>query len=331
MEIDNQKDPIVNDLFGNAEDNVEKTEPIADQPLSPDAEGTKKQKVTKKATSSTRKTTTKTASSTKKATAKAEPKSKEKAPAAKVKKTKAKTKTEDEKPLEEATTDSTAIKTEQVDSETVSVKEAELTGEVQQTEEVDPGPMDNVLEEISELDDAEEDDAEDEDIEETGEKELVDYSLLSREELVDRLSQLLTSSPIQKIRADVESIKINFYKKHKADFEKKRKEWVEAGGDIVEFEAPEDPMEPQIKELLKQYRELKSQYNRDLEVQKVKNLEEKQNIIEQIKDLVNRNESVNQTFQDFRELQRKWREIGPVPQANLNDLWETYHHHVQAF
>nr|HPI69886.1 hypothetical protein [Tenuifilaceae bacterium] len=63
MEIDNQKDPIVNDLFGNAEDNVEKTEPIADQPLSPDAEGTKKQKVTKKATSSTRKTTTKTASS----------------------------------------------------------------------------------------------------------------------------------------------------------------------------------------------------------------------------------------------------------------------------
>lgn len=331
MEIDNQKDPIVNDQFGNAEDNVEKTEPMADQPLSPDAEGTKKQKVTKKATSSTRKTTTKTASSAKKATAQAEPKSKEKAPDAKVKKTKAKTKTEAEKPLEEATTDSIAIKTEQVDSETVSVKEAELTGEVQQTEEMDLGPMDNVLEEISELDDAEEDDAEDEDIEEAGEKELVDYSLLSREELVDRLSQLLTSSPIQKIRADVESIKINFYKKHKADFEKKRKEWVEAGGDIVEFEAPEDPMEPQIKELLKQYRELKSQYNRDLEVQKVKNLEEKQNIIEQIKDLVNRNESVNQTFQDFRELQRKWREIGPVPQANLNDLWETYHHHVQAF
>ena len=30
-------------------------------------------------------------------------------------------------------------------------------------------------------------------------------------------------------------------------------------------------------------------------------------------------------------MQQRWREIGPVPQANLNDLWETYHHHVQNF
>ena len=90
-------------------------------------------------------------------------------------------------------------------------------------------------------------------------------------------------------------------------------------------------MEPQIKELLKQYRSKKAAYNREFENKKQNNLEQKQAIIDEIKELVNRNESVNQTFQDFRELQQRWREIGPVPQANLNDLWEAYHHHVQNF
>ena len=170
-----------------------------------------------------------------------------------------------------------------------------------------------------------------ENVDKEGTFEPVDYAVLSREELADRLKLLIDSKSVQHIRADVESIKLNFYKKHKADLEAKRKKWLEAGGSIEEFEAPQDPTEPQIKELLKQYRSKKAAYNREFEVLKQQNLEQKQAIIEEIKDLVNRNESVNQTFQDFRELQHRWREIGPVPQSNLNDLWETYHHHVQNF
>ncbi len=181
--------------------------------------------------------------------------------------------------------------------------------------------------------DAEEDEDEEEDHDEesTEPREQVDYSKLSKEELAIRLAELIENKPVNRIRADVESIKINFYKKHKAENELKRKEWVEAGGSIEEFQTPEDAVEPQIKELLKQYRDKKSIFNRELEDQKAKNLEVKQAIIEEIKELVNRNESVNQTFQDFRQLQQKWREVGPVPQASLNDLWETYHHHVQNF
>ncbi|NOU17569.1 MAG: DUF349 domain-containing protein [Bacteroidales bacterium] len=158
-----------------------------------------------------------------------------------------------------------------------------------------------------------------------------DYNAMSKVELVEALKVLLTEKPIQIIRADVEIIKINFYKKHKAEIEKKRKEFVDNGGDLEQFTIPEDLQEPQIKELLKEYRDLRSKYNKDFEGKKLQNLEEKQKIIETIKELVNKSDSVNQTFQEFRELQQRWREIGPVPQSNLNDLWETYHHHVQNF
>jgi hypothetical protein len=218
------------------------------------------------------------------------------------------------------------------EEEKADTKIAEPTSDVSEKVEVEKVNVDSSEEGDDEDSDHEEDEDEEDD-ENDGEEnaEPVDYSTLSREELVDKLSQLIESKPVQRIRNEVESIKLNFYKKHKAEFEKKRKDWIDAGGEIEEFEAPDDPMEPQIKELLKQYRDKKSAYNRELENQKQNNLEKKQAIIEEIKELVNRNESVNQTFQDFKELQHRWREIGPVPQANLNDLWETYHHHVQNF
>lgn len=204
-----------------------------------------------------------------------------------------------------------------------------LLEEDEEKEDIQPINLDDESVEM----DAEEDEAEDEDIEEEHTETLstvhTDYSLLNREELVDALKALLAVKSVQRIRAEVESIKINFYKKHKAEFERKRKEWVDAGGDIEAFEAPEDTMEPQLKELLKEYKDIKSKNNRELEDEKVKNLEQKLAIIEQIKELVNRGETVS--FQEFRDLQQRWREIGPVPQSNLNDMWENYHHHVQNF
>ncbi len=159
----------------------------------------------------------------------------------------------------------------------------------------------------------------------------VDYSTFSNEDLVSTLALLIEDRPIQEIRDDVENIKINFYKKHKIELEKKRKNFLEDGGELEDFKPKEDPLENQLKELLKKYRNAKATYNRELEEQKQVNLEEKYKIIDEIKDLINRKESINKTFQEFRELQAKWRTVGVVPQQNLKDLWETYHHHVEKF
>ena len=54
-------------------------------------------------------------------------------------------------------------------------------------------------------------------------------------------------------------------------------------------------------------------------------------IIEKIKDLVNREESINKTFHEFRVLQNEWHNTGVVPQNSLKDLWEKYHYNVEIF
>jgi hypothetical protein len=162
-------------------------------------------------------------------------------------------------------------------------------------------------------------------------EEQVNYSLLSKEELIVLLQKMLNSRPVETIINEVENIKINYYKKHKAEVEKKRKAFVEQGGELEDFQVEDDPHENEIKELLRKYRDLKAEYNKSQDEHKHVNLEDKYKIIEEIKELVKNKESINRTFQEFRDLQKRWRSIGPVPQTNVKDLWETYHHHVEAF
>ena len=161
--------------------------------------------------------------------------------------------------------------------------------------------------------------------------EAADYSRLDRAELLQALKNLITNTPIHQIGDEADLIKINFYKKHKIENERRRKKFIEEGGNMEDFRPEEDPLEVEFKEVFHQYRELRAEYNRKLEEEKQENLKAKYQIIEEIKELVNRSESINATFQEFRELQKRWRSIGPVPQQNVKDLWETYNHHVEVF
>ncbi|MFO7368838.1 MAG: DUF349 domain-containing protein [Bacteroidales bacterium] len=165
----------------------------------------------------------------------------------------------------------------------------------------------------------------------TGSEEPVNIADISKEELISLLGDLLQNRSIETIVNDVENIKINYYKKHKAEIERKRKAFVEQGGALEDFVVEDDPYEHEIKELLKKYKDLKAEYNKVQDGHKHECLEEKYKIIEEIKELITKKESINRTFQEFKELQKRWRTLGPVPQQNAKDLWETYHHHVEAF
>jgi hypothetical protein len=175
-------------------------------------------------------------------------------------------------------------------------------------------------------------DEEEELTEETQTVELsADFSQLSKEDLILVAEKLLKEKPVETLKADFDNIKIQFYKKHKAEFERLRKQFVENGGKLEDFKSENDRSEEQLKEILKQYKDHKADFNRKTEAEKSDNLKFKQAIIEEIKVLVSGKESLNETFQQFRELQKKWRSIGPVPQSELNNLWENYNHHVEKF
>ena len=158
-----------------------------------------------------------------------------------------------------------------------------------------------------------------------------DYTTYSQIELVNALRDVLDNNGDHDIREEVEAIKAAFFKSVKDEAEAQRKQFLEEGGDEEEFETEENPYEQDIKDLLKQYRQIRHEYNKKLEQEKEINLQLKYDIIEEIKGLIHKEESINKTFQDFRDLQQRWREIGLVPQSKMKDLWDTYHFHVENF
>mgnify|MGYP000775599301 CR=1 FL=1 len=84
-------------------------------------------------------------------------------------------------------------------------------------------------------------------------------------------------------------------------------------------------------EQFKEYRRRRDAFIANLEAEKEANLKVKQAIIEELKELVNSDETLNHTFNKFRELQQRWKDTGIVPQQHVKDLWETYNLHVENF
>ncbi len=159
----------------------------------------------------------------------------------------------------------------------------------------------------------------------------VDYSGYSKHELVETLALIIENRPTTEIRDDVERIKILFYKKLKSESEERKNKFLEDGGKIEEYRQWVDPDDARVKYMLDKYKEKKTDYNKIQEAEKYENLKKKYEIIDKIKDLVNREESINKTFHDFRSLQNDWHSIGVVPQTSLKDIWENYHHYIEIF
>ena len=152
-----------------------------------------------------------------------------------------------------------------------------------------------------------------------------------KEELVALFTRMLEEQPVQSIRRDVEALKIAFYRIRRAEVEAARRKFIEEGGAEEDFAPAVDGVEVQLKELFKEYRRRRDAFIANLEAEKEANLKVKQAIIEELKELVNSDETLNHTFTKFRELQQRWKETGIVPLQNVKDLWETYNLHVENF
>lgn len=212
-----------------------------------------------------------------------------------------------------------------VEAEEVSVKE-EIPEEIK---------ADLMEEEIPSLEEVLESDIElhEDDLPEESEAKvkLADYANLTEVELINALRALLDTDDFEGIRDDIDAIKIHFFRRYRANIEAQKAAFAEAGGNLEEFKAEPDPYELDLRNLLKQYQDIRIEHNKKIDEEKEENLQKKYEIIEEIKSLINNKESINRTFHEFRELQNRWREIGLVPQAKLKDLWDTYHHHVENF
>lgn len=90
-------------------------------------------------------------------------------------------------------------------------------------------------------------------------------------------------------------------------------------------------MEQEFKALYADFKARKQVAQKAQEKVKEENFVLKQQIVEELKALLEKTEDVTHTFPAFRELQNRWKAVGAVPQAQAKDLLETYQHYVEKF
>tara|TARA_X000000368_G_scaffold418338_1_gene417656 strand:+ start:3763 stop:5529 length:1767 start_codon:yes stop_codon:yes gene_type:complete len=163
----------------------------------------------------------------------------------------------------------------------------------------------------------------------TGEDPEIDNNILSMDELVARVSLLSKNHNPYSVSKEIEEIKSIFYTKLKT--EKKEALGTEELEKEEKSKEKLHPLEVKFKNAFDIYRKIKSEFRKRKEKKEEENLKIKRTIIEDIDALVKEEESIKITFEKFRELQARWREIGHVPITENNHLWQSYHHHVELF
>ncbi|WP_314288051.1 DUF349 domain-containing protein [Capnocytophaga sputigena] len=162
------------------------------------------------------------------------------------------------------------------------------------------------------------------------EASFVNYEAMSLSELTKELKELLLTEKTQATKKQVDAIRYEFDKKYDALVEEKREEFIADGGEPHNF-SYEIPIYKEFYTAFNNYREKRNQYYKEMEKTHKENLAKRREIIEELKNLINTEEHIGTTFKQFQQLQERWRKAGAVSNADYEDLWNTYHHHVENF
>lgn len=202
-----------------------------------------------------------------------------------------------------------------------------------QTEEVDNVKTDSTDEKEIDyhLEDVEETEEDEEEIDENNVEDDGSIELLSLEDIIQKLRDLLASENPQ--RRDIDEAKNHFYRSLRNETDTQKKAFIEAGGESIDFVMQEGEFYTEGKELIQKIKEKRAEITAREDAEKEKNVAKKLAIIEQVKQLSETqvHEDFNKTYQEFRALQQKWSDIKLVPQAKVNELWKEYQRHVEKF
>ena len=146
----------------------------------------------------------------------------------------------------------------------------------------------------------------------------VNYSEKTLAELITLFEELVQNEERLNMGKEAEALKAAFYKrllKEKAEAEEDAFAAVEAG----------------FKDLYNKYKKERAELNKQLEKEREQNLVLKEAVIADLKALLEKQEDVNATFPEFREIQNRWKAVGAVPAQNYRNINETYQLYVEQF
>ncbi len=161
-------------------------------------------------------------------------------------------------------------------------------------------------------------------------KDLDFKNILDKSELINLLIQKINSDKWNIYKIEIENIITQLEKQFHDELLSEKKHFVSKGGQEVDFYY-ESIEKNEFDKLKFSYRNKKRTFFKEIENKKRLNGELKQEIINELKDLIGSDNSINIIYKKFKTLQERWHKTGPALRSENNNLWETYKHHVERF
>ncbi len=158
-----------------------------------------------------------------------------------------------------------------------------------------------------------------------------DYSLMNKTELIKELEEVLTTDDIESVKKSVKDIKTAYQLQLKDEYDARLKAFFESGGKKEEFSLAKDANDEQFDGLMNLFNHKRIEHKKQLEKQLLENHEQKKQIIEELKQLLENEPNVSLSLKTMHELQQKWRAVGHVPQQYMEDLWKSYQYYMNKF
>ena len=157
------------------------------------------------------------------------------------------------------------------------------------------------------------------------------FNNLSKEELVKIMENLLTEQDYSLIKSKINPLKEAFNEIISQEKQQQLEKFLDTGGEKDDFKYKADEQEIKFNDAYRKINKRRIEFHENQERHREENLNTKQEILKQLKDIIQNEENMSKAFNSFHDLQSKWRAIGPVPPKNVNDLWMTYKLYIEKF
>lgn len=217
------------------------------------------------------------------------------------------------------------------DSNTTDVSSETNMPEPEPVEETPEAAAEEVAEPAQEPVEVAAEPAHDEPAAEVEDEPEADYSAMSREELLAAFNELMEGD-IATVRNRASTIRNQFNVLNKEVEKQAFEAFLAEGGDKDDYHPANDAVAEAFYAAYDVYRTRRQKMQEELEAQKMRNLEAKQQILEELRTLIDKDEeTLKQTYDEFNAIQDKWKGVGEVPREQMNDLWQNYHFLIEQF
>ncbi|MBR3578391.1 MAG: DUF349 domain-containing protein [Bacteroidales bacterium] len=222
-----------------------------------------------------------------------------------------------------------------VEAEPVQEPVAAEPAPAQENEPAEPAGAQAIMDEIENANAEPETDEETDTPEESVEQIEAEYAQLSLEDAVEELHRVAADPDYNRVKQRVGVLRSKIIALLKEERNQKLEQFLAEGGQKENFEPEKSDIERKFDNALQIFKNNKNKFLENIEAEKQRNLETKNGIIDDLRKLLEENEATPKNLKElndsFKELQEKWKNVGPVPQNESNNLWQNYHFYVEKF